>query len=101
MYQVIERTVTADGQILLLPDIEIAAYWTSLTASPDDVLPWNPDHGTMEQYHSEVKTDMELERLPSGKFATNPLVLQLGVSDVQPLTRDWPGDHWTSGCAFT
>lgn len=54
VYQVIERTITADGQILLIPDIEVAAYWTSLTATPDDAL---PDHGTMEQYHSEVKTD--------------------------------------------
>lgn len=70
VYQVIERTVTADGPILLIPDIEIAVYWTSLTASPDDVLPWNPDHGTMEQYHSEVKTDVDLERLPSGKPPT-------------------------------
>ena len=77
VYQVIERTITADGQILLIPDIEVAAYWTSLTATPDDVLPWYPDHGTMEQYHSEVKTDMDLERLPSGKFATNQLVLHL------------------------
>ena len=77
VYQVIERTILADGQILLIPDIEIAAYWTSVTAAPDDVLPWYPDHGTMEQYHSEVKTDMDLERLPSGKFATNQLVLQL------------------------
>ncbi len=31
----------------------------------------------MEQYHSEVKTDVDLERLPSGKFATNRLVLHL------------------------
>jgi hypothetical protein len=31
----------------------------------------------MEQYHSEVKTDVDLERLPSGKFAINPLGLQL------------------------
>ncbi len=29
------------------------------------------DHDTSEQFHSEFKTDMNLERLPSGKFATN------------------------------
>ena len=33
------------------------------------------DHGTSEQFHSEFKTDMDIERLPSGKFATNQLVL--------------------------
>ena len=31
----------------------------------------------MEQYHSKVKTDMDLERLRSGKFTTNQLVLHL------------------------
>lgn len=29
------------------------------------------------QFHSEFKTDLDLERLPSGKFATNDLVLTL------------------------
>ncbi len=42
-------------------------------------MPWYPDHGTMEQYHSEYKTDLDLERLPSGKFATNRLIMDLGL----------------------
>ena len=29
------------------------------------------------QYHSEIKTDMDVERLPSGKFESNKLVLEL------------------------
>ncbi len=58
VYQVIERTVTADGQILLLPFFEGAAYWMCLPAPPDNVLPWYLDHGTMEPCHSEGKTDM-------------------------------------------
>lgn len=36
-------------------------------------------HGECEQFHSEVKTDMVLERLPSGKFETNALILELGM----------------------
>lgn len=36
-------------------------------------------HGECVQFHSEVKTDMDLERLPSGKFATNALILELGM----------------------
>jgi hypothetical protein len=32
-------------------------------------------HALCEQYHSELKSDMDLERLPSGKFATNTLVM--------------------------
>jgi hypothetical protein len=37
------------------------------------------DHGTSEQFHSEIKTDLDLERLPAGKFATNDLVLHTGL----------------------
>ncbi len=33
----------------------------------------------MEQYHSEYQTDVNRERLPSGKFATNQLILQIAV----------------------
>ena len=36
-------------------------------------------HGECEQFHSEIKTDMDLERLPSGKFGTNALILELGL----------------------
>jgi hypothetical protein len=32
-------------------------------------------HTLCEQYHSEIKTDLDLERLPSGKYATNALVM--------------------------
>ena len=34
-------------------------------------------HGESEQYHSEIKTDMDVGRLPSGKFESNKLVLEL------------------------
>ena len=37
------------------------------------------DLGECEQFHSEIKTDMDVERLPSGKFETNELVLELTV----------------------
>ena len=36
-------------------------------------------HGECEQFHSEIKTDMDVERLSSGKFATNELVLELTI----------------------
>ena len=32
-----------------------------------------------EQFHSEFKTDLDIERLPSGKFATNDLVMAHAV----------------------
>ena len=33
----------------------------------------------MEQFHSELKTDLDLERLPSGHLATNNLVIQCAL----------------------
>ena len=79
VFEVIERTITADGQKLLVPEIEAATWWTSLKLPAKKVIELYHQHGTSEQYHSEIKTDMDLERLPSGKFATNALVLSLGL----------------------
>lgn len=36
-------------------------------------------HGKYKQYHNEIKSDMDLEHLPSGKFETNELMLELGL----------------------
>jgi hypothetical protein len=81
IFQVVQRTIAADGQRLLVPEIDIETWWTSLgprTASAEEVIELYHQHGTSEQFHSELKTEMDLERLPSGKFATNALMLALG-----------------------
>jgi hypothetical protein len=78
VFEVILRTITADGQRLLVPEIEAATFWTSLKLPAKQVIELYHQHGTSEQFHSEIKSDMDLERLPSGKFATNALVLSLG-----------------------
>ena len=44
-----------------------------------DLRQWYRDRGTSEQFHREFKTDLALERLPSGKLATNRVVLQCGL----------------------
>lgn len=72
--KVTERETDKKGQRLLLPEIELQGWWTSLTLPEAEVIALYRDHGTSEQFHSELKTDMDLERLPSGKFATNELV---------------------------
>ena len=79
VYEVIERTIDKDGQFLLVPDIECNTIWTNLGWSDDDIIKGYHAHGECEQYHSEIKTDMDVERLPSGKFDTNELVLELTV----------------------
>lgn len=73
------RTTEADGQALLIPRIEVETYWTSLNDDAETVIRLYRAHGTSEQFHSELKTDLGLERLPSGKFQTNELVLLLGM----------------------
>ena len=73
--RVTERTIDKHGQHLLVPEIEIEGWWTSLWTDPEDIIALYADHGTSEQFHSELKTDLDIERLPSGKFATNALVL--------------------------
>ena len=65
-----------------MPDIEIEGWWTSLgecEASDEQIIALYCDHATSEQFHSEFKTDLDIERLPSGKFATNDLVLACAV----------------------
>lgn len=79
VYQVIERTSDPDGQMFLVPEIEVNVFWTSLTCTPYRVIELYRDHATSEQFHSEIKTDLDLERLPAGKFATNNLVLHAGL----------------------
>jgi hypothetical protein len=82
VFEVIERTIDRDGNALLLPDIQVHTWWTSLSkreASPEEIISAYHDHGTSEQFHSELKSDMALERLPSGKFSTNALVLTLSI----------------------
>jgi hypothetical protein len=74
-----ERSIDRHGQILLMPDIEIEGWLTSLDLPVAEIVKLYQGHGTHEQFHSEFKTDLDLERLPSGKFATNDLVLSLAV----------------------
>lgn len=67
---------TADrGQLLLAPEYEIEGLWTSLDLPAEQVFDLYHEHGTSEQFHSEIKSDIGLERFPSGKFETNRVVL--------------------------
>lgn len=77
--QVTERTIDKKGQRLLVPEIELQGWWTSLDVPAQDVIDLYKHHGTHEQFHSEIKTDLDLERLPSGKFDTNDAVMHLAA----------------------
>ena len=80
--RLIERTIDARGQMLLAPDYTLEGWTTTLAQDAFDaqaIIGLYADHGTHEQFHSEFKTDLDLERLPSGKFDTNYLVCQLAA----------------------
>jgi len=77
IYEITERTIDKYGQYFLVPDIELGTYWTNLSLSDQEIIDLYHAHGESEQYHSEIKTDMDIERLPSGKFDSNKLVLEL------------------------
>ena len=78
--RLIERTIDAAGQHLLVPQHTLEGWTTTLPVdgfTGAAVIALYADHATHEQFHSEFKTDLDLERLPSGKFDTNYLVCQL------------------------
>jgi len=80
-YRLTERTIDKRGVVLLLPEYVLEGWTTTLPEkfSPAEIIALYCDHATHEQFHSEFKSDMDLERLPSGKFDTNYLVCQLAA----------------------
>ena len=76
------RQSDAKGQLFLEPQITLEGWLTTLRPDVADdhcVIALYRDHATSEQFHSEFKTDLDLERLPSGKFDTNDLVMAFAV----------------------
>jgi hypothetical protein len=81
VYRLCERTIDKHGNALLLPEYVLEGWTTTLPEkyACAEVIALYCDHATHEQFHSEFKSDMDLERLPSGKFDTNYLVCQLAA----------------------
>jgi len=78
-YEIIERTIDKYGQFLLPADLEVNTWWTNTGMTDAEIIQNYHAHGECEQFHSEIKTDMDVERLPSGRFETNGLVLELSI----------------------
>lgn len=93
--RLIERTIDKKGQLLLTPEIKLEGWWTSLSIDEQAVIQLYADHGTSEQFHSEFKTDLDIERLPSGKFATNALILSASMLAYNILR--WVGQNGLLG----
>lgn len=77
--RIVKRTIDKHGQLLLQPDVTVEGWWTNLDLPEEKIISLYCNHALSEQFHSEFKTDLDMERLPSGKFATNKLVMALGA----------------------
>lgn len=75
VFEVIERLTDSDGNYLLVPEIEVNTWWTNLPCEAQELIGLYHDHGTSEQFHSELKSDLDVERLPSGKLCVNKIIL--------------------------
>jgi hypothetical protein len=85
VFEVTERETDAAGNRLLFPEIEVNSWWTNLTCEAEKVIELYHDHATSEQFHAELKSDMDVERLPSGKMAVNKIVLAVAMNAYNTL----------------
>ena len=82
-----ERLADATGQVLMLPEVSVETYWTNLSCAETEVESVYRRHGTSEQYHAELKSDLGVERLPSGKFYPNMLHMLFSMIAFNILRR--------------
>ena len=73
VFEVTERKRDSAGQKLLIPEVEVNSWWTNLNCDAEKVIELYHEHATSEQFHSELKHDLGVERLPSGKLAVNKI----------------------------
>jgi len=85
VFEVIERKTDSEGNRYLIPEIEVNSWWTNLGCEAEKVIELYHGHATSEQFHSELKHDMGIERLPSGKFAVNKIVLAVAMNAYNTL----------------
>ena len=61
-----ERWTYPHGNKLLFPENEVFSWWINLCEGEAVYIELYYEHATSEQFHSELKSDMGLESLPSG-----------------------------------
>lgn len=60
-------------------EFDVETWITSLDLPEAEIVEVYCQHATPEQFHAEIKSELDLERLPCGCFKTNALVLRLGM----------------------
>ena len=85
VFEVIERKTDAYGNRFLIPEIEVNSWWTNLDCTAEKVIELYHGHATSEQFHSELKHDMGVERFASGKLAVNKILLGIAMNAYNAL----------------
>jgi hypothetical protein len=85
VYEVTERKTDSAGNQYLIPEIEVSSWWTNLDCEAEEVISLYRDHATSEQFHSELKSDLGIERLASGKLAVNKIMLAIAMNAYNAL----------------
>jgi hypothetical protein len=85
VFEVAERKTDINGHRFLFPEIEVNSWWTNLTCDAERVIELYHNHATSEQFHSELKHDMDIERLPSGKLAVNKIFMAVAMNAYNTL----------------
>jgi hypothetical protein len=85
VFEVIERKIDSSGEALLIAEIEVNTWRTNLVCPVEKVIELYHGHATSEQFHSELKHDMGIERMPSGKLAVNKMLLAVAMNAYNAL----------------
>ena len=85
VFEVIERKTDAAGNRFLFPEIEVNSWWTNLDCEAEEVIELYHGHATSEQFHSELKHDMGVERFASGKLPVNKILLAIEMNAYNAL----------------
>ena len=83
----IDRLRLRNGQPLLIPEEELECWWMDLDCNAGTCVRLYHAHGTSKQFHAELKSDMRVERLPSGKLRSNSVMLSCALLAFNCLRR--------------
>jgi hypothetical protein len=71
VYEITERMMEPNGQLLMPPSVEVNMFTTNADLTDAQVIEGYHDHATCEQFHAELKSDLDFEKVPPGRYLTH------------------------------
>jgi hypothetical protein len=92
VFEVTERETDAQGNPLLFAEIEVNSWWTNLECEVEKVIELYHDHATSEQFHAELKSDMDVEVIRdlicvAGKLVKHGRALIFKINEKDPVLQ--------------